>query len=499
MREPAALSDAPIASHPARATAGTNTRLQVPFGLTPADGRMYAPREVPLGIACGCVCPGCHAPLIAKHIPKGGKVPHFAHAPGSQCATGFETAVHLAAKQLIAREARIHLPLALARGHVRDTYGLHPTYHHRDQVLVPAGLCALTAVRLERWCETFRPDILATPDSLEPIAIEIAVTSFVGEAKLARLREQARPAVEYDLRHLRDFTWEALYQALIEGQAPARWVYFPALDALSEALSQALREELVRRRGREQIPLFDQEVQRSALVESSERRRKATAQERSAAFRARPWAEKARLVCLGFGVAELPPVLRRSATQEMCFALDEDPAVWQAVLFGAMVHRAAARNEPCFTLEAAVSCAFSCFDVVPPLQDGAELAVAAYLLELVQAGALLREARGRYRVRVASLQTFETLEAYRVCQVRLGNGLDWASASEWPTLQEGRVLAVTHAASSGLGAEAFQALTSSFADAPVTNVLARLAAPPNQAAVLEFWIATGYVCRRIGQ
>lgn len=42
-----------------------------PFGLR--DGRLYAPADVPSGLACACVCPGCGAALIANHHTE----PHF--------------------------------------------------------------------------------------------------------------------------------------------------------------------------------------------------------------------------------------------------------------------------------------------------------------------------------------------------------------------------------------------------------------------------------------
>lgn len=78
--------------------------VRVPFGYCVADGRMYAPREVPLGKRCGCICPACKDELIARHEINGHKTPHFSHDSGADCANGLETAVHLAAKQLIEQE-----------------------------------------------------------------------------------------------------------------------------------------------------------------------------------------------------------------------------------------------------------------------------------------------------------------------------------------------------------------------------------------------------------
>lgn len=43
-----------------------------------ANGEWKYVRDVENGIDCGCVCPKCGEPLIAKHCPNEGKIPHFA-------------------------------------------------------------------------------------------------------------------------------------------------------------------------------------------------------------------------------------------------------------------------------------------------------------------------------------------------------------------------------------------------------------------------------------
>ena len=70
--------------------------FRVPFGLR--DGRVWAPEEVAKGKACGCICPGCHAPLAAKAQESRRKRPHFAHLTDTGCQTGRETGIHQRAK-----------------------------------------------------------------------------------------------------------------------------------------------------------------------------------------------------------------------------------------------------------------------------------------------------------------------------------------------------------------------------------------------------------------
>jgi competence CoiA-like predicted nuclease len=91
--------------------------LRVPFGLR--DGLLYEPRQVSNGKACGCICPGCQHPLVAK---QNAQTPHFAHAPGEDCNNGTETAIHLAAKQLIAERMEVSIPAVVL--HLSGGYGV---------------------------------------------------------------------------------------------------------------------------------------------------------------------------------------------------------------------------------------------------------------------------------------------------------------------------------------------------------------------------------------
>ncbi|MGI6222281.1 MAG: competence protein CoiA family protein [Prevotella sp.] len=58
--------------------------------------------SVPNGNECGCICPHCKKPLCAKNGGDGKRrVHHFAHQSGSECALGYETMLHLLAKERI--------------------------------------------------------------------------------------------------------------------------------------------------------------------------------------------------------------------------------------------------------------------------------------------------------------------------------------------------------------------------------------------------------------
>jgi len=51
---------------------------KIPFGYHIESERFVDVRDVPSGARCGCKCPGCDLPLIARHCMVG-RVDHFAH------------------------------------------------------------------------------------------------------------------------------------------------------------------------------------------------------------------------------------------------------------------------------------------------------------------------------------------------------------------------------------------------------------------------------------
>lgn len=87
------------------------THKQKPY-LTYAldvNGKLMHVSEVLKGLECNCFCPHCKNKLIAKN---GGsyKIPHFAHANGSDCVGAKESALHKMAKDILYEHKLIMLP-----------------------------------------------------------------------------------------------------------------------------------------------------------------------------------------------------------------------------------------------------------------------------------------------------------------------------------------------------------------------------------------------------
>jgi hypothetical protein len=88
---------------------------QIPFGLRESDGTIIDVHAVPRGRGCGCICPSCRTPLIARQ--GGEKVWHFAHASravfdrtAQECDFSFYVSIRLMARQLIGSELTLVLP-----------------------------------------------------------------------------------------------------------------------------------------------------------------------------------------------------------------------------------------------------------------------------------------------------------------------------------------------------------------------------------------------------
>lgn len=67
-----------------------------------ADGKLVYVDDVPNGNKCGCFCPACKEPLMAKKGEK--RRHHFAHQSETECEHAYESMLHLLAKEKI-REA----------------------------------------------------------------------------------------------------------------------------------------------------------------------------------------------------------------------------------------------------------------------------------------------------------------------------------------------------------------------------------------------------------
>lgn len=156
-----------------------DSNLRVPFGEK--DGRLLWPDEVERGLGCACICPSCGSKLVANK-PKV-KRNYFSHYRSSECAGGFETALHRMGKQIIEDARQILTPSKTLEieAHVADDYYLV------ESVNIPARIFRFREVVSELRAENWIPDLTATLENGRTLFIEIKVTHGVEEAKAEAL------------------------------------------------------------------------------------------------------------------------------------------------------------------------------------------------------------------------------------------------------------------------------------------------------------------------
>ena len=166
---------------------GTQNPLRLCYGVR--EGKLLHISEVPRGLACGCACPACGDRLVARQGQL--REHHFAHAAGNDCRTAVETALHLAAKEILASRKEIVLPSVEIQFHF---------HHYRDSgdkslTIAPEGRYQLNSVALERRLTNIVPDVIAHVEH-RPLLIEVRVTHGIEEQKLARIQRLDMSTVE---------------------------------------------------------------------------------------------------------------------------------------------------------------------------------------------------------------------------------------------------------------------------------------------------------------
>ena len=72
------------------------------------NGMITSISDVERGLKCGCVCSACGAKLVARKGTK--KIHHFAHYAGEDCEYGYESSLHLAAKEILSKSKKMIVP-----------------------------------------------------------------------------------------------------------------------------------------------------------------------------------------------------------------------------------------------------------------------------------------------------------------------------------------------------------------------------------------------------
>ncbi len=198
------------------------------------DGRIRGVDEVSRGLACDCFCPSCGEKVIARK----GEIRewHFAHTSEVECDGAAESALHLAAKQVLLDSSGITLPEVVENVTVELPDGRTGTAQSVRSVV----WLDYESVELEKSYGEVKPDAVVSFGD-EILFIEIAVTHFVDDEKAKIIEDMDIPTIEIDLSGIGHYKWDwdSLKEAVIDGAILKRWIHQLGKDELVNEARQS--------------------------------------------------------------------------------------------------------------------------------------------------------------------------------------------------------------------------------------------------------------------
>lgn len=214
--------------------------LKLPFGLSD-NGAIVHISNVDRGMSCNCVCPSCGSSLIAAKGVKNQH--HFKHASNNECVGGLESAIHLAAKQIIMEKRQIKLPEYTI---IESALDSRKQMHTESKTIVTNGReISFDSVKEEQALNGMKADILGIKKN-EKLIIEIFYRHKVDDQKIDKIKEANISAIEIDLSDLtpRDVKdWETFWSRINEPKR-AQWLNNAKASAQLLELSKKLKEKI---------------------------------------------------------------------------------------------------------------------------------------------------------------------------------------------------------------------------------------------------------------
>ena len=192
--------------------------------------RMVCIDEVPTGLECGCICPKCKQPLVARNrdFDDRKRKPYFAHHDkNAKCEGAKMTVLHKLAQQIIKESKAVMLPEYRGRFYRRL-----------------AEKKTFVDVQLEESFDKSRPDcigkFIGDNNKEQFLWIEIYVTHKVDEEKKEKIKKNNVSCIEIDLSDMidTDYSIEKITKRLQEDKNNREWINNPEYNDRDEELSR---------------------------------------------------------------------------------------------------------------------------------------------------------------------------------------------------------------------------------------------------------------------
>lgn len=191
------------------------------------DGIIVSIDDVCSGKKCNCICPSCGEPLIAK---KGEiNIHHFAHVSQKECEYGYETSLHLLAKDIIKNSNYFVLP----KDTLKIEYYQPGNYGGKNyEGLEEAHSVNIDNVELELPFDNMKPDIVITSGG-KKYFIEIFVTHKIDEEKRKKIIEKNIDTIEIDLSCIdKGIESDILKDILLNDDERKYWIYNGKIESI---------------------------------------------------------------------------------------------------------------------------------------------------------------------------------------------------------------------------------------------------------------------------
>lgn len=264
----------------------------VPFGYLNSQNKLVDVHQVPSGKRCGCLCPSCHAPLIAR---KGNRnVWHFAHDSKSEiftalekCNYSFYVSARMMALQLIGDSLSLKVPkyeitlseyLPIIERHVQVSETVTESKQvNMDNVSIYAKVAEHPV------------DLLGYVDG-HPLAIVFSHPGRNTHRQLQNTPEEKAGVLEISLDALRDrfrlmdshneSYVDALEDYISNDIASKQWISHPrfshsetlATSKLSNKIAKLRKQPILRQENKKKQPVFDEQFFKEFRVKDSSRK-----------------------------------------------------------------------------------------------------------------------------------------------------------------------------------------------------------------------------------
>ena len=209
-------------------------RIEIKLKYALKDGKIISINEVTeeeKGLKCDCYCPGCGMQLQAKLGSKRQK--HFSHNNAScDIVSAQQSALHILAKEIIEQEKHINLPALEVKS--RDIEGFdNELCYEFPEVLTfkQSTVVDCEKVILEKKISDFVPDVMVQIQG-RMLLIEVAVTHFIDDEKLCKIKQLGIPVIEIDLSDIHNSEWnrEDVKRIIVDDIDKKTWIYNPLKD-----------------------------------------------------------------------------------------------------------------------------------------------------------------------------------------------------------------------------------------------------------------------------